>query len=149
MRFAALLAGTLLTGAGACGGSAPASEPEPEPTDQEQPVTTPEAEATPEPQAAPIPVAARADFKEARGKLVELIGLVQREKPGDSIKGADFDVLCPEFRFDDSKLGQTVTVQGTLDKVTTPAAEVGPNGEISQGPSMATSRWVLTSCVVP
>lgn len=143
MRFAALLAGTLLTGAGSCSG-ATAPVPTPEPTQEAPPVETPEAET----QAAPIPVAARADFKPARGKLIEVTGAVRREKPGDSVAGADFDLLCPDFRFPDEKQGASVTVRGTLDKVETPAAEVGPNGEISQGPGVATTRWVLLDCVL-
>ena len=139
MRFATLLAGTLLAGCSGASGT-PA---EPEPTGEEQPVTTPEAEADDVP---PIPLAAGADLEGALGKLVEVTGLVQREKPGDSIKGADFDLLCPDFRFADEQVGQTLTVQGTLGEMTMPVAEVGPKGEISQWTTTPTTRWILTSC---
>ena len=147
MRLAALLAGVLLTTAGSCADPTPtpdATEPAAEAPTEASSEEAPVAETPTD----PVVLTSRADLAGARGARVVVSGTVQREKPGDAIVAEGLDLLCPDFRFADEQVGAVVTVEGTLGKQETPAATVGPNGEISQGPSMPTVRWVLSGCTL-
>jgi len=141
----------------AVGSCADAAEPQDEPAPAEEaPAEEVAPESTPE-EVDPVPapdttdaveITTRDQRNDLLGKVVFITGTVRREKPGDSIARDGFDLMCPDFRFADELVRTTVTAVGTLDRLETPAATVGPDGAISQGPSTSTVRFILRDCAL-
>lgn len=93
----------------------------------------------------PRVVSTFAELKASDGHVVRVKGKVQHEKLGDSVVVEDgLDVLCPDLRLPD---GVTeATLEGRLELWSPPVAEVNDKGEISQGVTEETRRWVLRDC---
>jgi hypothetical protein len=96
---------------------------------------------------APVPVREVTTFEElkaAAGLMVRVRGPVQHEKLGDSVVVDGLDILCPDLRLPD---GVTEAVlEGRLELWSPPVAETNDKGEISQGVTAETRRWVLRDC---
>lgn len=92
----------------------------------------------------PRVVSTFAELKSSSGEVVRVKGKVQHEKLGDTVTVDGLDVLCPDLRLPD---GVTeATLEGRLELWSPPVAEVNDKGEISQGVSEETRRWVLRDC---
>ncbi len=86
------------------------------------------------------------EARTALGSEVWIQGTVRREKLGDSIQSGEFNLLCPDFELPDELVRQEAAVAGRVENYSPPVAEVGPDGAISQGTEMPSSRLVLRDC---
>lgn len=93
----------------------------------------------------PRTVSTFAELKASEGQVIRVKGAVQHEKLGDTVLVEEgLDVLCPDLRLPD---GVTeATLEGRLELWSPPVAEVNDDGEISQGVTEETRRWVLRDC---
>jgi len=83
----------------------------------------------------------------AVGKIVQVRGIVQREKLGDTVNVSDLSVRCIDFQFPDVLVGSTATAEGKLEVMTDEPATSSPSGEISQGTEDGGSSFVIRNCV--
>ncbi len=89
-------------------------------------------------------VATFAELKAAAGQRVRVKGRVQHEKLGDSVVVDGLDVLCPDLRLPDDVT--EAELEGRLELWEPPVATTNDKGEISQGVTESTRRWVLRDC---
>ncbi|HUQ01290.1 MAG TPA: hypothetical protein VM261_02290 [Kofleriaceae bacterium] len=105
----------------------------------------PPTETTPTVSTTPPTVSSFAEVKAADGKVVRVTGKIQHEKLGDTVILADgLDILCPDFRVRDDVT--EATLEGQLELWEPPVAGTNDKGEISQGVTEPTTRWVLRGC---
>lgn len=104
-------------------------------------------------EAGPAKTAMRArpvrSFSEARaaiGERVRVRGTAGREKLGDSVDVGGMVLICLDYRFEDERIGRTVTIEGVLDETRDFQAVRGPRGEISQGTESEVPLLFLRGC---
>jgi len=89
-------------------------------------------------------VATFAELEAAQGQRVRVRGPVFHEKLGDGVEVDGRSILCPDLRFPDGVT--TAALEGRLELWDAPVATTGARGEISQGVTEPTRRWVLRDC---
>lgn len=92
------------------------------------------------------PLRTLGEARAAIGHRVRVEGIARREKLGDSVDAAGLVLTCLDFRFEDERIGRTVTVEGVLDETRDFEAVRGPRGEISQGTESDAALLVLRGC---
>jgi len=94
----------------------------------------------------PTRISTHAEARAALGQLVQVRGVVQHEKLGDTVNVGDLSVRCADVH--PPEAATTVTVEGKVEIMSDDLITGSANGEISQGTEAPSSTFAIRNCVM-